>query len=105
MRTPEFDFWAAARDLIAVDSVSANGNIRAVEVLEGVARTLGLESFRQEAEALGAPQANLIVHPRGAPPRDGGLLLVTHTDTVGPGPQELWTKTDPFTLKREGDTL
>lgn len=105
MRTPEFDYWAAARDLIAANSVSANGNLRAVEVLEGVARTLGLETFRQEAEALGAPQANLIVHPKGAPPRDGCLLLVTHTDTVGPGPLDLWTKTDPFTLKREGDTL
>lgn len=101
----DFDLIAAARDLIAADSVSANGNLRAVEVLEEVARTLGLESYRQEAVALGAPQANLVVHPKGAPPEDGGLLLVTHTDTVGPGPLDLWTKTDPWRLHQEGDTL
>lgn len=101
----EFDLLAAARDLIAADSVSANGNLRAVEVLEGVARTLGLESFRQEAVALGAPQANLIVHPKGARPRDGGLVLVTHTDTVGSGPLDLWTKTNPWQLLQEDDTL
>lgn len=101
----DFDLLAAARDLIAADSVSANGNLRAVEVLERVAHGLGLESYRQEATALGAPQANLIVHPKGAPPRDGGLLLVTHTDTVGPGPLDLWTKTNPWELEQEGDTL
>jgi acetylornithine deacetylase/succinyl-diaminopimelate desuccinylase-like protein len=101
----DFDLLAAARDLIAADSVSANGNLRAVEVLEGVAKRLGLETYRQEATALGAPQANLIVHPKGAPPRDGGLLLVTHTDTVGPGPLDLWTKTNPWVLEQEGDTL
>lgn len=102
-----FDLLAAARDLIAADSVSAHGNLRALAVLEAVAHGFGLETYRQEAEALGTKQANLIVHPAGAPPRDGGLLLVTHTDTVGPGPRELWTETDPFTLKLadDGDTL
>ncbi len=102
-----FDLLAAARDLIAADSVSAHGNLRALAVLERVAHGFGLETYRQEAEALGTKQANLVVHPAGAPPRDGGLLLVTHTDTVGPGPRELWTETDPFTLKLadNGDTL
>jgi len=101
----EIDFLAAARDLVAADSVSANGNQKAVEVLERIARSLGLETFRQEAHALGVPQANLVVHPKGAPPRDGGLLLVTHTDTVGAGPLDLWTETNPWVLKQDGDTL
>ncbi len=101
----DFDLLSAASDLIAADSVSANGNLRAVEVLEGVAHRLGLETYRQEAEALGTSHANLIVHPRGAPPRDGSLLLVTHTDTVGSGPLDLWTKTNPWVLAREDDTL
>lgn len=101
----EFDLLAAARDLIAADSVSANGNLRAVEVLERIARSLGLETFRQEARALGVPQANLIVHPKGGPPKDGALLLVTHTDTVGAGPLDLWTETNPWQLKQDGDTL
>jgi len=52
----DFDLLSAARDLIAADSVSAHGNLRAVEVLENVARTLGLETFRQEAVALGVPR-------------------------------------------------
>ncbi|MBI5546908.1 MAG: M20/M25/M40 family metallo-hydrolase [Deltaproteobacteria bacterium] len=68
------DLLAAARELIAADSVSARGNLAAVAVLEGVAASLGLEWYRQEATALGAPQANLIVHPRGAPPQDGDTL-------------------------------
>lgn len=101
----DFDLLAAARDLIAADSVSARGNLRAVAVLERIAAGLGLESYRQEAHALGTAQANLVVHPKGAPPRDGCLLLVTHTDTVGPGPLDLWTRTDPWALKQEGDTL
>lgn len=101
----EFDFLSAARDLIGADSVSKNGNLEAVEVLEGIAHGLGLESFRQEAHALGVPQANLIVHPRGAKPKNGSLLLVTHTDTVGSGPLDLWTKTNPWVLAQEGDTL
>lgn len=101
----EFDLLAAARDLVGADSVSANGNLKAVEVLERIARGLGLETFRQEAHALGVPQANLIVHPRGGRPRDGGLLLVTHTDTVGSGPLDLWTETNPWRLKQDGDTL
>lgn len=101
----EFDLLAAARDLIGADSVSANGNLKAVEVLERIAHGLGLETFRQEAHALGVQQANLIAHPRGARPRDGGLLLVTHTDTVGSGPLDLWTETNPWHLKQDGDTL
>ncbi|AKU92308.1 M20/M25/M40 family metallo-hydrolase [Vulgatibacter incomptus] len=100
-----FDLLSAARDLIAADSVSARGNLRAVEVLEKVAHSLGLETYRQEAEALGTAQANLVVHPRGAPPTDGSLLLVTHTDTVGSGPLELWTKTNPWVLAQDEDTL
>jgi len=100
-----FDLLSAARDLIAANSVSAHGNLEAVAVLEGIAHALGLESYRQEAVALGVPQANLIVHPKGAPPKNGGLLLVTHTDTVGAGPLDLWTETNPWVLKQDGDTL
>jgi acetylornithine deacetylase/succinyl-diaminopimelate desuccinylase-like protein len=101
----DLDLLAAARDLVAANSVSARGNLEAVAVLERLAAQLGLDSYRQEAEALGTRHANLVVHARGAPPRGGGLLLVTHTDTVGPGPRELWTKTDPWTLAVEGDVL
>ncbi|WP_373047372.1 M20/M25/M40 family metallo-hydrolase [Vulgatibacter sp.] len=101
----EFDLLAAARDLIAADSVSAHGNLKAVEVLEGIAHRFGLETFRQEAHALGTAHANLIVHHKGAKPRDGSLLLVTHTDTVGSGPLDLWTETNPWRLKQDGDTL
>ena len=101
----DFDWLATARELIAAESVSASGNERAVRVLERVAASLGLQSFRQSTEALGVPQHNLVVHHVGHPPSDGGLLLVTHTDTVGAGPLELWTKTDPWVLHQEGDVL
>jgi hypothetical protein len=79
----EFDLLAAARDLIAADSVSANGNLRAVAVLETVAKGLGLETYRQEAMALGVPQANLSEHPKGAPPRDGSILAISQFTLLG----------------------
>eukprot|EP01027_Heterolobosea_sp_BB2_P025844 GEZU01039671.1.p1 GENE.GEZU01039671.1~~GEZU01039671.1.p1 ORF type:complete len:127 (+),score=12.86 GEZU01039671.1:57-437(+) len=107
----EFDFIVAARELIAADSVSSNGNLRAVQVLERLISTHwsdSLESYRmEETEALGARHCNLIVYPRGAPPQDNALLLVTHTDTVASGPLELWTETNPWQLKvaPDGDTL
>jgi acetylornithine deacetylase/succinyl-diaminopimelate desuccinylase-like protein len=101
----ELDLIAAARDLIAANSVSARGNLAAIAVLERIAASLGLDSYRDEADALGTRHANLVVFPRGAPPEGGGLLLVTHTDTVGSGPRELWTETDPWTLKQDGDVL
>src|SRR6266849_518416 len=42
---------------------------------------------------------------RGADPR--GLLLVTHLDTVDPGPPEFWTETggNPFALTQKGHRL
>lgn len=101
----DFDWLAAARELIAAESVSASGNERAIRVLERTAASLGLQSFRQSTEALGVPQHNLVVHHPGHPPKDGGLLLVTHTDTVAAGPLELWTKTNPWVLHQEGDAL
>ena len=97
------EFLDAARRLIAADSVTDRGNLRAVEVVEPLCHAAGLVTRRQTAPDTGERDANLLAGPArvdpGAPPP---LLLVTHLDTVEPGPRERW-RTDPFTLTIDGD--
>lgn len=94
-------FMAAARALIAADSVTERGNLRAVEVLEPICRDASLEPARLASRETPDRDANLLAGPGGGssgPP----MLLVTHLDTVDPGPRDRW-RTDPFTLAVEGD--
>lgn len=97
------DFMEAARRLIAADSVTHRGNLRAVEVLEPLCRAAGLEARRLPAPDSADRDANLLAGPGGGREATGSpLLLVTHLDTVDAGPRELW-RTDPFTLTVRGD--
>ena len=124
-------FLPSARALIRADSVSAVGNGAALEVLEPLYTRAGLPTRRFEwLESIdGAPEAlhaNLLAGPggleagapwgspesrealsRGEVPASarGGVLFVTHTDTVPPGPLERWSETsgDPRALsERDG---
>jgi acetylornithine deacetylase/succinyl-diaminopimelate desuccinylase-like protein len=91
-------FLSAARALVAADSVTERGNLRAVAVLEPLCREAGLVPRRLPAPDSGERDANLLAGPGGhAPDRDPPLLLVTHLDTVDPGPRAAW-RTDPFEL-------
>lgn len=92
------DFWQAAERVVAVDTSAAQGNTGLLPVISPLAEGLALQTFA--SEHLGKPQFNYLM--RLGPDIPGGLLLVTHLDTVPPGPLERWTATPPFTLKREG---
>ncbi len=132
MELPDW-FLESARALIRADSVSAVGNLAALEVLEPLYARAGLPTRRMEwRESIdGAPEAvhaNLLAGPggldgdcawssaegraqldRGEVPESarGGVLFVTHTDTVPPGPPARWTETggDPRALTLKDGVL
>lgn len=98
------DLIAAAQQLIAADTVSAHGNLAIVAPLKGYAAQLGLSLRVLEADVDGVRHANLLFEIPGGTTADP-LLLLTHTDTVAPGPLDRWTQTTPFAAKLDGDKL
>lgn len=96
-------FRANARALIAARSVTEDGNLPALDVLEPLCREAGLETRRLPAPDTPERDANLLAGPAGgAKARGEPLLLVTHTDTVSPGPPGAW-RTDPFAFTVDGN--
>jgi acetylornithine deacetylase/succinyl-diaminopimelate desuccinylase-like protein len=94
------EFLRLARDLVAADSVTDRGNLPAVDVLEPLCRRAEL-SVRRLVES--DRDVNLLAGPGGGQGAKGDpLLLVTHLDTVDPGPRDRW-RTDPFQLTLEGN--
>ena len=74
--------------------MSVHGNRLAVDLLTNLYEQAGL---RTRVQPGGEHDANVLAGPGGCPAAPGGLLLVTHLDTVPPGPREKW-QTDPFEL-------
>jgi acetylornithine deacetylase/succinyl-diaminopimelate desuccinylase-like protein len=109
-------FLDAARALVRADTVSANGTRAAVDALAPLYEAAGLPLRRQVVREGTVEHVNALAGPGGMgsgaadPSRTGvpgGLLLVTHLDTVPSGPREAWTKTggDPWALTEEAGTL
>ena len=98
------DLPGLSRHLIAANTVSEHGTAAAVEILKPLYESAGLrvEIF---ADPNDPKQQNILGTLGGVDP--SGLLLVTHLDTVDPGPLELWTETggNPFALTQKGDRL
>lgn len=99
------DLLAASRDLIAANTVSSRGTEEAIFVLRPLYEAAGLRPSVQEVVKEGVTQTNLLGAYPGQSP--DGLLLVTHLDTVDPGPAELWTECEgqAFRLAQKGDRL
>jgi len=109
-------FLDAARALVRADTVSAHGTRAAVDALAPLYEAAGLALRRQVVREGSAEHVNALAGPGGTgsagadPSRTqipGGLLLVTHLDTVPCGPREAWTRTggDPWALTEEAGTL
>ncbi|MFL5248843.1 MAG: M20/M25/M40 family metallo-hydrolase [Myxococcales bacterium] len=109
-------FLDAARALVRADTVSANGTRAAVDALAPLYEAAGLALRRQVVREGPVEHVNALAGPGGTgtdakgPSRTqvpGGLLLVTHLDTVPSGPREAWTKTgsDPWALTEEDGIL
>lgn len=96
---PSPGFLELARKLIAADSVSAKGTQQAADLLQPLWEHAGLAVQRQVVDGI---HVNLLGGPGGEAQGAGGVLLVTHLDTVPPGPLERW-QGDPWTLaERDG---
>ena len=92
-------FLEQARALIAADTVSSRGTQRAADHLQSAWEHAGLGVKRQAVEGV---HVNILGGPGGDASGPGGVLLVTHLDTVPPGPLERW-QSDPWTLtERDG---
>jgi len=98
------DLLGLSNQLIAANTVSDVGTAAAVEILKPLYQLADLE-VQVLADPAQPTQQNLLGTLRGADPR--GLLLVTHLDTVDPGPPEFWTETggNPFALTQKGHRL
>ena len=92
-------FLELARKLIAANTVSANGTRAAADVLQPLWEQAGLQVRRQVVDDI---HVNLLGGPGGGASGPGGVLLVTHLDTVPAGPQ--W-QTDPWTLTDKDGVL
>src|SRR3954451_20315687 len=92
-------FLELARQLIGANTVSAQGTRQEADLLAGLWGHAGLQVRRQVVEGI---HVNLLGGPGGEAAGPGGVLLVTHLDTVPPGPLERW-QGDPWTLaERDG---
>jgi acetylornithine deacetylase/succinyl-diaminopimelate desuccinylase-like protein len=92
-------FMHLARKLIAADTVSANGTRGAADLLQGLWEHAGLPVQRQVIDEI---HVNVLAGPGGEAKGPGGVLLVTHLDTVPAGPGWL---TDPWTLTEKDGFL
>jgi acetylornithine deacetylase/succinyl-diaminopimelate desuccinylase-like protein len=98
-----FDLLQAAGALIAADTVSDRGNLPAVPLLCSLARDVGM--LAEVIPAAGSPQNANVFFRLDGDPRDTTLLLLTHTDTVAPGPLDAWSVTPPFQALLKDDRL
>src|SRR5438270_428354 len=109
-------FLDAARALVRADTVSAHGTRAAVDALAPLYEAAGLALRRQVVREGSVEHVNALAGPGGTgsgasdPSRTqvpGGILLVTHLDTVPSGPREAWTRTggDPWALTEDDGIL
>jgi acetylornithine deacetylase/succinyl-diaminopimelate desuccinylase-like protein len=92
-------FLELARKLIGVSTVSSQGTRQAADLLQPLWEHAGLRVRRQVVEEV---HVNILGGPGGDTAGMGGVLLVTHLDTVSPGPLDKW-RGDPWTLsERDG---
>jgi len=92
-------FLELARTLIGVNTVSSEGTRQAADLLQALWEQAGLPVRRQVVEEV---HVNILGGPGGEVAGPGGVLMVTHLDTVPPGPLERW-QSDPWTLtERDG---
>src|SRR2546428_8578356 len=79
--------------------MSSEGTRQAADLLQTLWEHAGLAVRRQVVDEV---HVNLAGGPGGEATGTGGVLLVTHLDTVPPGPLDKW-QSDPWTLtERDG---
>jgi len=94
-------FLEVARKLVAANTVSSEGTRQAADLLQALWEHAGLAVRRQVVDGV---HVNLVGGPGGEATGRDGLLLVTHLDTVPPGPLDKW-QSDPWTLTEKDGFL
>ena len=97
-------FLHHARLLIAANTVSSKGTRPAADLLQALYEHAGLPTRRQTVVEGGVEHVNVLAGPGGDAKGPGGVLFVTHLDTVPSGPLERWA-TDPWTLTEKDGFL
>jgi acetylornithine deacetylase/succinyl-diaminopimelate desuccinylase-like protein len=92
------DLLSWAKRFVATPSVTRDGNRAIADLAAELLGEIGVEPRRQTVELEGVEHCNLIADLGPTAAAAGGLLLVTHLDTVPPGDPAAWTRTagDPF---------
>jgi acetylornithine deacetylase/succinyl-diaminopimelate desuccinylase-like protein len=105
-RGVEIDLIGWAERFIATPSVSRQGNAQIAALAADLAAEAGLLAKLDGQSLDGVTQVTLRAD-LGPQDAGGGLLLLTHLDTVPPGELSEWTETggDPFRPTRRGDRL
>jgi acetylornithine deacetylase/succinyl-diaminopimelate desuccinylase-like protein len=100
------DLIAWAERFIATPSESKLGNEAIARLAAELLAALGLPA-RVESALVAGTRHHAVTCDVGPADAADGLLLVTHLDTVPPGPAEAWTATggDPFRATHDGDRL
>jgi len=102
------DILSWAKKFIATPSVSADGNLAIARLAAELIEEIGGRARLLEAHHQGVEHTTIVADFGPEPSEaDPGVLLITHLDTVPPGPTELWTQTDenPFQPTEQGDKL
>ncbi len=94
-------FLELAKKLVAANTVSAQGTRQAADLLQALWEHAGLRVQRQVIDEI---HVNVLAGPGGDASGPGGILFVTHLDTVPPGPPEKWSG-DPWTLREQDGVL
>ncbi len=94
--------YDAAKRLIEFDTVSSNSVIPAMDYLAGELGSRGFKIAQQPVELLGVSQANLVAW--AGPPRDDGLIVSAHVDTVPYAGQPGWERA-PLKFEPAGDRI
>ncbi|MCB0421698.1 MAG: M20 family metallopeptidase [Bdellovibrionales bacterium] len=94
------------RKLIAIDSSPSTGTEAVADYLAKRCREIGLTVTTHDETLNGVPQKNVIARWGDADDRKEFMLL-SHIDTVDPGPYGLWKKTEgnPFNASIYGQDL
>jgi acetylornithine deacetylase/succinyl-diaminopimelate desuccinylase-like protein len=94
-------FLDSARALVGANTVSSEGTLPALAILRPLYQSAGLR-----VRTLGESETQQAI-VAGSDARPGGVLMVTHLDTVPPGAKERWTETsgDPWKLTEKDGWL
>ena len=94
-------FWALAERYIAADT--SHGNLAAAPIVHDALAGTSARVREQRFSHGGHEHANFLFS--WGPEAPGGLLLVTHSDTVPAGPPEKWTRGPAHALTRDGEQV